>query len=42
TLIQESCDHAIWLNKGQLQCQGTPEDVIKFSLDSVHQNEVNF
>ena len=42
TLIQESCDQAIWLNKGQLQCQGTPEDVIKFYLDSVHQNEVNF
>ncbi len=42
TLIQESCDQAIWLNKGQLQCQGTSEDVIKFYLDSVHQNEVNF
>ena len=42
TLIQESCNQAIWLNKGQLQCQGTPEDVIKFYLDSVHQNEVNF
>ena len=42
TLIQESCDQAIWLNKGQLQSQGTPEDVIKFYLDSVHQNEVNF
>jgi len=25
-----------------LQSQGTPEDVIKFYLDSVHQNEVNF
>jgi lipopolysaccharide transport system ATP-binding protein len=42
TLIQESCDQAIWLNKGQLQCQGASEDVIKFYLDSVHQNEVNF
>ncbi|MFM6659338.1 MAG: ABC transporter ATP-binding protein, partial [Microcystis panniformis] len=26
----------------QLQCQGTSEDVIKFYLDSVHQNEVSF
>jgi len=42
TLIQESCDQVIWLNKGQLQSQGTSEDVIKFYLDSVHQNEVNF
>ncbi|MFN9674235.1 MAG: ABC transporter ATP-binding protein, partial [Microcystis sp.] len=42
TLIQESCNQAIWLNKGQLQCQGKSEDVIKFYLDSVHQNEVNF
>ncbi|MFM8297059.1 MAG: ABC transporter ATP-binding protein, partial [Microcystis aeruginosa] len=42
TLIQESCDQAIWLNNGQFQCQGTSEDVIQFYLDSVHQNEVNF
>jgi lipopolysaccharide transport system ATP-binding protein len=41
TLIEESCERAIWLNKGRLECQGTSEDVIKIYLDSVHQNEVN-
>jgi lipopolysaccharide transport system ATP-binding protein len=42
TLIEESCERAIWLNKGRLECQGKSEDVIKIYLDSVHQNEANF
>lgn len=28
TLIQEICDHVIWLHEGRIQLEGTPEEVL--------------
>jgi ABC-type polysaccharide/polyol phosphate transport system ATPase subunit len=39
TLIQESCDQVLWLKKGHLEYLGQSEDVIKFYLESVNNDE---